>query len=351
MRVRVGCELRYETVTPVPMLMLVRARPDAEHTAVYESHWTEPSFPFHEYNDVFGNHCWRFTLPVGPSLVRYDAVVEVTGEADPVVPDAPLVPVDELPDDTLQFTLPSRYVQSDLLLDDAWSLFGNTPPTWARVQAICDWIHANIEYRTGSSGPWTTALDIYQQRAGVCRDFALMGVALCRAMNIPARYTFGYLPDIAIEPPDIPMDFHAWFEAYLGGRWYTFDARHNTPRIGRVTIGRGRDVADVALTTAYGSAELTSMVVWADEIVEGSGESDQIGTSVPSSVLGEIGLSSTQDLAIQVGTLDAPPAGDETRIVVQGTLPSSAGVSTGGGPADHHGEGTVAERSPVEAGS
>jgi len=187
----------------------------------------------------------------------------------PGPPDAPLASVELLPDDALQFTLPSRYVPSDLLLDDAWRLFADTPPTWARIQAICDWIHANVEYKTGSSGPATTALDVYQERVGVCRDFALIGVALCRAMNIPARYTFGYLPDIAVEPPDIPMDFHAWFEAYVGGRWHTFDARHNTPRIGRVLIGRGRDAVDVAMCTTYGSATLQSMIVWADEIADG----------------------------------------------------------------------------------
>jgi transglutaminase-like putative cysteine protease len=156
-------------------------------------------------------------------------------------------------------------VQSDLLIDRAWRLFGETPPTWARVQSVCDWVHTNIEYRLGSSGTATTALDILEQRVGVCRDFALAAVALCRALNIPARYTFGYLPDIGVDPPDTPMDFHAWFEAYVGGRWYAFDARHNRPRIGRVVVGRGRDAVDTALSTAYGAVRLERMVVWADE--------------------------------------------------------------------------------------
>jgi transglutaminase-like putative cysteine protease len=248
--------------------MLVRARPDAEHRTVYESRWTEPALDLGEYDDVFGNPCWRLVLPPGKSSVRYDAVVEISGDPDPVVPDAPLVPVEQLPNDALQFTLPSRYVPSDQLLDDAWRLFGDTPPTWARVQAVCDWIHANVEYRTGSSRPSMTALDVFQERVGVCRDFALIGVGLCRALNIPARYVFGYLPDIAVEPPDVPMDFHAWFEVYVGGRWYPFDARHNIPRIGRVLIGRGRDAVDVAMCTTYGAAALQSMIVWADEIVE-----------------------------------------------------------------------------------
>ena len=271
-QLRVGCEFQFETDLPVPMLMLVQPRPDDEHRVLYQSRWLRPEVRLREYVDGFGNVCWRFVAPGGPLSVRYDAVVETTGEPDPVHPAAEQVPVEDLPDDTLVFTLPSRYVESDLLLDAAWELFGQTPPGWARVQAICDWVHQNVRFENGASTAATTAMDIFRQRAGVCRDFALLSVAFCRALNIPARYTFGYLPDIAVEPPDVPMDFHTWFEAYLGGRWYTFDARHNMPRIGRVVIGRGRDAVDVALTTSYGSAHLEKMTVWADQIVDdGSG--------------------------------------------------------------------------------
>src|SRR5919199_2066760 len=266
-QLRVGCQFDYESEGAVPAVMLVRARPDGEHRTRYESRWLEPDVPVHEYVDGFGNLCWRFTLPGGPITIRYDAIVEVDRAPDPVVPDAPQVPVEDLPDETLVFTLPSRYVQSDLLIQDAWQLFGHTPPTWARVQAICDWIHTNVRYEAGSSGPATTALDVYRERRGVCRDFALLSVALCRAMNIPAQYTFGYLPDIDVEPPDTAMDFHAWFEAFLDGRWYAFDARHNRPRIGRVIAGRGRDAVDVALTTTFGAAKLQQLTVWAEEIV------------------------------------------------------------------------------------
>ena len=265
-QLRVGCEFQFETDLPVPMLMLVRPRIDGEHHILYESRWLHPDVPLHEYVDGFGNTCWRFTTPGGPLTIRYDAIVEIDQEPDPVHPAAQQVLVQDLPDDTLVFTLPSRYVQSDLLLDTAWELFGQTQPGWARVQAICDWVHQNVRFENGSSTSSTTALDIYQQRAGVCRDFALLSVAFCRALNIPARYTFGYLPDIAVEPPDVPMDFHTWFEAYLGDRWYTDDARHNTPRIGRVVIGRGRDAVDVALTTSYGAARLEKMIVWSDQI-------------------------------------------------------------------------------------
>ena len=248
------------------MLMLVRAQPDGQHTTLYESRWTEPVIPVHEYVDAYGNYCWRFVAPLGRLRLRYDALVAVTKEPDPVVPDAPLMPVEDLPDETLVFTLPSRYIQSDLLINRAWELFGNTPPTWQRVQAVCDWVHNNVRYQTGSSDPTLTAVDIFVRGVGVCRDFALLATAFCRALNIPARYTFGYFPDIDVEPPDVPMDFHAWFEAYLGGRWYSFDARHNVPRIGRVVIGRGRDAVDVALTTQYGGNRLIKMTVWSDEV-------------------------------------------------------------------------------------
>ena len=291
-RLRVGCQFDYESDGPVPAVMLVRARPDGEHHTRYESRWLEPDLPVHEYVDGFGNLCWRYTLPGGPVTIRYDAIVEVARAADPVAPDAHLVPVEELPDETLVFTLPSRYVQSDLLIQDAWDLFGQTPPTWARVQAICDWIHANIAYQAGSSGPATTALDVYRERRGVCRDFALLSVAFCRALNIPAYYTFGYLPDIDVEPPDTAMDFHAWFEAYLDGRWYTFDARHNRPRIGRVIIGRGRDACDVALTTTYGAARLAQMTVWADEIGVGAASA-----ALPLNVAAKTGGAKRQALA------------------------------------------------------
>jgi transglutaminase-like putative cysteine protease len=265
MRIRVGCEFQYDSDAPVPAVMLVRARADGTHRTVYESRWAEPGLPIREYLDSFGNPCWRLTFPGGPATVRYDAVVDIDDEPDPTVPGAELTPVGELPDDALQFTLPSRYIESDLLANDAWRLFGGTPLTWARVQAVCDWVHQNIRYEGGSSDPTLTAKGIFERRTGVCRDFALLAVAFCRALNVPARYTFGYLPDIAIEAPDVPMDFHAWFEAYLGGRWYTFDARHNIPRIGRVVVGYGRDAADVALTTSYGALRLAKMTVWADE--------------------------------------------------------------------------------------
>lgn len=265
MRVRVGCEFGWDAEGSVPTVMIVRPRPDTEPKIVYESRWFGPNVPVREYTDSFGNICWRFTLPGGPLTVRYDAVVEMARDADAVSADARLNPVEELPDDVLVYTLPSRLVESDLMIDRAWELFGSTPRTWARVQAICDFVNSHITFGYGTSSPTLTAAQVLESGKGVCRDFALLAIGLCRAMNIPARYTFGYLPDVDV-PDQLPMDFHTWFEAYLGGRWYTFDARFNTPRKGRIVVGRGRDAVDVALSTSYGSAKLGKFVVWADEI-------------------------------------------------------------------------------------
>jgi transglutaminase-like putative cysteine protease len=267
MLVRVGCSFESEVTGLTPTIMLV----EISHADVFdvweEAFWVEPSFPVHSYSDQFGNRCRRFVAPVGDVRVVYDALVAIPSGPDPVVLDAPQTPIEDLPDDVLQFTLASRYCQSDLLTGPAWDLFGAVPPGWRRVQAVCDWIHQNVAYGTGSTST-TSALDVYTSRVGVCRDFAHMGVAFCRALSIPARYVFGYLPDAGIEPPDIPMDFHAWFEAFVDGRWRTFDARHNYPRIGRVPIARGRDAVDVAMMTTFGPSSLRYMEVWADEVDE-----------------------------------------------------------------------------------
>ena len=265
MRLRVGCELAFEADVPVPMLMLVGVRPDGAYRVASETTALEPELPLREYADGFGNRCWRFTVPAPGVVLRYDALVAIDRQPDPVVPHARLLPPQELPDETLVFTLPSRQVESDLLLADAWRLFGETPPTWARVQAVCDWVHGHLSYDVAVAGPVSigSAVATYQRGAGVCRDFALLAIGFCRALNIPARYTFGYLPDVGVAPSETPMDFHAWFEAFVDGRWYAFDARHNSPRIGRVPVGRGRDAVDAALTTAYGDARLVRMAVWA----------------------------------------------------------------------------------------
>lgn len=268
MHVRVGCEFVIESETPTPTAALVRPRERGWHTLLTERRELAPALPVRAYADTFGNQIWRWVAPEGQMTMRYDAVAEVPDDADPVRADLPGTPVAALPDDVLVYTLPSRHCQSDLVMGDAWSLFGETPDGWARVQAICDWVHQNIEYGYGNSTSITSGYDVYQQRRGVCRDFAHLSVMFCRAMNIPARYVCGYLPDIGVPENPTPMDFHAWFEAYVGGSWHTFDARHNTPRIGRVLIARGRDAVDTAFLTSYGPSKLVGFTVWADQLRE-----------------------------------------------------------------------------------
>lgn len=266
MHIRVGCEFRYDVTWPTPTVIQVQPRQDGAHQLLRETWQTTPECPLHTFHDIYNNTCQRLLMPAGEQVFRYDALVEVSGEPDPVVPDAVQMPVEELPDDVLHFTLPSRFCLSDELSDTAWQLFGTTEPGWKRVQAICDWVHTNIRFQYGTSHSMTTALDIYKQGVGVCRDLTHLAVTFCRALNIPTRYVFGYLPDIGVPPPDAPMDFCAWMEVYLSGRWWTFDPRNNVPRIGRVLIGRGRDALDVAMVTSYGSPRLQSMIVWADEV-------------------------------------------------------------------------------------
>jgi transglutaminase-like putative cysteine protease len=263
--IRLGCEFRYETAAGAEFLIVVEPRYTVGPTRCLRSNRAvEPALPVRDYTDSAGNHCWRITADGESLAFRYDATFSVPAVPDIVTATAVQDPVPELPDRVLVYTLPSRYCQSDLLVDEAWRLFGDVTPGYARVRAICDWVHANIEYCPDSAGPTVSAVDTYESLHGVCRDLAHLPVAFCRALNIPARYVFGYLPDYAVVAPDVPMDFHAWFEAYLGGHWYTFDARHNIPRIGRVKIAHGRDAADVAMVTSFGWAQLQSMTVWTE---------------------------------------------------------------------------------------
>ncbi|GAC1397603.1 MAG: transglutaminase family protein [Chloroflexota bacterium] len=265
MNIRVGCDFHYETPWPTPTVMQIEPYASREQRIVRQDMEIAPTTPTHEYRDSYGNTCRRFTMPGGDFRLRFDAVAAVADTPDPVHLHAIQAPVDELPDETLLYTMPSRYCLSDVLSGAAWDLFGETEPGWGRVQTICDWVHENIRFQYGTSTPLTTAVDVYESRVGVCRDFAHLGLTFCRAMNIPARYVFGYLPDIGVPIPDAPMDFCGWFEAYLEDRWWTFDPRNNTRRVGRVVIARGRDALDVAMFTTYGSHTLHRMVVWADE--------------------------------------------------------------------------------------
>src|SRR5579859_3813030 len=287
MLVKVGCEFIYESSWPTPAVMQVQPRPDGDFRVLDEVWRITPPLALHAYSDIYGNTCQRMLIPAGDMVLGYDAMIEVSGQADEVAQDAVQLPVEELPDEALLYTLPSRYCLSDTLSDKAWELFGAIEPSWARVQAICDWVHGNIRFQYGTSNSLTTATDIYAQGVGVCRDFAHLAVTFCRALNIPARYVFGYLPDIGVPPPDAPMDFCAWMEVYLSGRWWTFDPRNNQPRIGRVLIGRGRDALDVAMVTTYGSPRLANMTVWADEVVPTASEAGRAGEAQASLLSGD----------------------------------------------------------------
>lgn len=271
---RVGCEFEYDVASDTPAVFLVQPSHDHGATVLTESWRVTPPRRQHGYLDVYGNRCERMTLTAGDCTIRFDATVAVPDGTEAVDTAAGEVPVAELPDETLIYTLPSRYVLSDSLGDEAWRLFGSMPPGYQRVQAICNFVNGHLRFSYGTSSPSTTAADVYAAGVGVCRDFTHLGIAFCRALNIPARYVFGYLPDIEVTyPGEIPpMDFAAWMEVYLEGGWWTFDPRNNRTRIGRVLIGRGRDAGDVAMVTTYGGPVLRRMDVIAEEMNSG-GES------------------------------------------------------------------------------
>jgi transglutaminase-like putative cysteine protease len=268
MKIRVGCLFEHDTVGDAAAVVMVDPHRSVGETVLEQEFATAPPFEEIPFEDLYGNRCRRLVLPPGLSTFSYDAIVEISPDNEPMPTAADEQHrIEDLPDELLHWLLPSRYVESDVLMEPVWKLLGHTEPGVARVQAACDWIHENIAYGVPSVQS-TSTIEIYERRGGMCRDFAHMGVAFCRALGIPARYVFGYMPDIGIPGPFPPMDFHAWFEVFLGDRWWTFDARFNTPRIGRVAIGHGRDAADVAMITTFGAASLRRMVVWSDEIGE-----------------------------------------------------------------------------------
>ena len=262
LKVRVGCEFRFDAAAPVAAIMQVAPCPDPGVRMRREEWHTESDH--HGYIDHYSNRCERLVIEPGDVEIAYDAELLLTDPRDLIVPDAAETPVAQLPDETLSFIMPSRFCLPDELGNDAWQRFGGVEPGWNRVQTIVDFVHGHLEWVAGSSNPWTTAADAYRAGQGVCRDFAHLAITFCRALNIPARYVFGYIPDIDVPPVAEPMDFAAWFEAYLDGRWYTFDARNNMPRTGRVVVGRGRDAVDVALITSFGALTLTGFGVTAE---------------------------------------------------------------------------------------
>jgi transglutaminase-like putative cysteine protease len=267
MQIRVGFEMLYEFVGRTPMVLMLNVHPSRALDVIKPDHLRiTPSLPVTRYTDAFGNICTRLVAPPGQVEISTDALVWDSGLPDAVEPNARQHEVAELPHDALVFLLASRYCETDRLMQDAWARFGKTPLGWPRVQAICDFVHSHVRFGYQHARATKTATEVAVERRGVCRDFAHLAIALCRCMNIPARYCTGYLGDIGVPPEPEPMDFSAWFEAYLGGRWYSFDARHNTPRIGRIVMARGRDAADVAISTTFGPNLLKRFAVHTDEV-------------------------------------------------------------------------------------
>ncbi len=269
MQIRVGYQIVYQCPRETPMILMLHIHYSRAEDIVIPDHLkTNPVIPFTSYRDLFGNWCTRIVAPAGRLQLSTTGLVNDTGETDLVVPTARQHDLKDLPEDTLVFLMGSRYCETDLLSNAAWQLFGQTAPGWQRVQAICDFVHNHIVFGYENARPTKTAWEAFQERRGVCRDYAHLAVSFCRCMNIPARYCAGYLGDMGTPPPYGVMDFAAWFEVYLGGAWHTFDARNNVPRIGRVLMARGRDAADVAIATTFGPNTLESFQVWTDEVVE-----------------------------------------------------------------------------------
>lgn len=267
LRMRVGFEMEYECPGPTPMLLSLNIHHSRASDLVRPDILvTSPAVPISAYRDLFGNWCSRIVAPAGRLVLRTDALVNDSGLPDEVAPWVAQTPVEHLPESVLVYLLGSRYCETDLLSNIAWQQFGAGPTGWARVQAICDFVHRRIEFGYHHARRTRTAWEAFNEGQGVCRDYAHLAIALCRCMNIPARYCTGYLGDIRIPPIPGPMDFAGWFEAFLGDRWYTFDARNNVPRIGRVLIAQGRDASDVALSSTFGPNELDGFKVWCDEV-------------------------------------------------------------------------------------
>lgn len=267
MLIHIGYDIAFELRNPTPIIAMLYVHPLRRHDLQSaENLVVEPAVAVHTYRDSFDNICGRLLARVGTIRFTLDATIQDSGQPDPRVPDAMQHKIEELPDEALRFLLPSRYCEVDKLNDIAWKLFGQTPEGWARVQAICDWVHKHITFGYHFADAQKSALDVYNEGKGVCRDFMHLAVTFCRCMNIPARYVTGYLGDIGVPPAPHPADFSAWFEVYLGGKWHTFDARHNVARIGRILMAVGRDAADVALTTNFGSAKLAKFHVVTDEV-------------------------------------------------------------------------------------
>jgi len=269
MQIRAGFEISYLTTAETPMSLLLSVHPERRDDLITpDVLQVDPPALVRQHLDLFGNLASRITAPPGRITFRSDFLIRDSGEPEPHDWTARQHPVSELPNDVLLFLLGSRYCETDLMSDLAWSLFGQTEAGWPRLQAILDYVHERIAFGYGHARATRTAFQAHEERVGVCRDYAHLAITLCRCMNIPARYCTGYLGDIGVPPVDAPMDFSAWFEAYLGGRWHTVDARHNCRRIGRILMARGRDATDVAISTTFGAPQLVKFEVTTEEVRE-----------------------------------------------------------------------------------
>jgi transglutaminase-like putative cysteine protease len=267
MKIRVGYELTYDFPQPTPMILVLGIHFTRASDVIVPDHLhISPSVPVIPYRDGFGNWCSRIVAPAGRVRLWADGVVFDSGRSEAASPQAAQHAVEALPAETLVYLLGSRYCETDRLTEAAWQLFGTVPLGWGRVQAICDFVHRHIAFGYEYTRPTKTAWETFNERTGVCRDYAHLAIAFCRALNIPARYCTGYLGDIGMPPPYAPMDFAGWFEAYLDGRWYIFDPRNNVPRIGRVLIAQGRDAADVPIAHTFGSNKLVNFLVRTEEV-------------------------------------------------------------------------------------
>jgi transglutaminase-like putative cysteine protease len=267
--IRLGYDLRFDLPAPAVMTTLLHVHPsrvaDLREPDVLQ---VEPGVDVELFHDLFGNQAARLRLPAGPSRLHSRTLIEDPGTLDAKDLGAPQRDLADLPPDVLRYLMPSRYCEVDLLSPIALELFGGTRPGWERVDAICTWVHTRVAFSYAAARATRGALDVFTERVGVCRDFQHLAIAFCRCLNVPARYAAGYLGDIGVPVAPYPMDFSAWFEAFVGGQWYAFDPRHNVPRIGRVLMVRGRDAADTALATTFGVHQLASFTVWTDEVSE-----------------------------------------------------------------------------------
>lgn len=271
MLIRYGYHVELEFSQPTPLITVLDVHPSRRGDIVHEQEmFVDPPAAATRFIDRFGNVCRRVTAPQGVLTLQSHGVIRDSGAPDVVDPSAAEIPVAELPDDTLMYLVGSRYCETDKLADFAWNQFGHIKGGWAKVQAITDFANQQIQFGYHFARNTRSAAESINERVGVCRDFAHLAVTLCRCMNIPARYTTGYLGDIGVPPDPAPMDFSAWFEAYIGHRWHTFDARHNTPRIGRIVMAYGRDATDVPIVNSFGRHLLRKFEVVTEEVTSGA---------------------------------------------------------------------------------